>query len=657
MEEDLKILTINELLSSGNYVIPIYQRNYAWGETEINQLIRDIYDFSKDDASKDYFIGSLVVFKRKEQDRTSFETIDGQQRLTTLNILLSVLHREFKDTLPNVNSNFNLNLMFDSRIKSTRTIQLISAVEKELNYPKSKDYTPEMQQAYEICYKQINSLIKKYRAEKFYNYLINHVKILRVSVPDDTNLNHYFEVMNTRGEQLEKHEILKARLMSKLTSDHDKSVFNRIWEAASDMERYVQYGFTPEERNSIFDAESWNYFKPDSFEELAEAIKKNIDEKSNKPVQNFKNKPTSIFNIVNYKGAFEINTDHKDEAPERFSSVINYQNFLLHVLRVQTKKDVSLDDKKLLVEFDFNYLKKNEAIITDEEAFVKQFGFNLLKIKYIFDKLIIKREFFNEKNGWSLKRLKRYKDNRVSYVNTFGEENSGKGENENADVLMLLSMFHVSAPTLIYKHWLNAALLYCFENFSSVNSTSDFSKSYRDYLYKLAQTYMLDRYLSRDEKEFYIMIYRNNGVPVNTAEEDFIDLDKLNKGTQVENFIFNYVDYILWKKQRLSLNNFEFSFRSSVEHYYPQNPVTKSDSIKPHICDMFGNLCLISRSKNSKLSNYMPTAKKEHYEKVEPDSLKQQSMMQFEGKDWDEDKIKEQTQEMNKIILENLKKI
>ena len=47
-------------------------------------------------------------------------------------------------------------------------------------------------------------------------YLLDKVRILRTELPPNTDLNHYFEIMNTRGEQLEKHEILKARLLKKL---------------------------------------------------------------------------------------------------------------------------------------------------------------------------------------------------------------------------------------------------------------------------------------------------------------------------------------------------------------------------------------------------------------------------------------------------------
>ena len=69
------------------YKIPIYQRNYAWERDEISALIKDIYDSMVIDKPI-YYIGTLVTFKR---DENVFEVIDGQQRLTTIYIVLTAM--------------------------------------------------------------------------------------------------------------------------------------------------------------------------------------------------------------------------------------------------------------------------------------------------------------------------------------------------------------------------------------------------------------------------------------------------------------------------------------------------------------------------------------------------------------------------------------
>lgn len=634
MSKEIPSFSIKELFEEkDSYVIPIYQRNYTWGLGEITQLIQDICDYAFDDekAKTNYYIGTLVVYERHLEGEITYETIDGQQRLTTLNILLNALHRKFKEQI-HTKIEYHLNLTFDSRKKSTETLAVINNHQNSaVSFISNKEYNLNIKQRYFDAEKVLNrSLDTPNKVEKFYSYLTNNVHIVRVSVPEETDLNHYFEIMNNRGEQLEKHEILKANMLEVLKDDKKLSnTFNTVWEACADMERYVQYGFTTKQRDSIFTEGNWNKLNEEieTLDDLANYVYNDSEDKTHKDF--------TIEEIIAHKGAFEINTGEKEDAPERFNSVINFSNFLLHVLRVQTKSNVSLDDKRLIDAFDV-FLKN-----TDKEKqlqFVKDFGYSLLKTKHLFDQYIIKREFIREKDQWSLKKLKWYSGNKVSYVNVVEND-----ESLNKDVLMLLSMFHVSTPTLVYKHWLNASLYYLFYQ-TEINAND-----YKMYLQKLAQSYLFDRYVAKGEPiDYFDIIYENYGVSKNKSILKY-DFDKLDNGTDVENFVFNYLDYILWKEGNV---NFEFTFRSSVEHYYPQNPISKEHSIDKSIYDLFGNLCLISSSKNSRLSNHMPSAKKDFYYKVGADSLKQQIMM--EKDDWAGEEIRIHT-EMMKDKLKNFK--
>ena len=67
------------------YMIPVYQRNYAWEEDEITALIKDVHDSFLKDSKASYYIGTLVTYKRNDNE---YEVIDGQQRLTTITLLL-----------------------------------------------------------------------------------------------------------------------------------------------------------------------------------------------------------------------------------------------------------------------------------------------------------------------------------------------------------------------------------------------------------------------------------------------------------------------------------------------------------------------------------------------------------------------------------------
>ena len=606
MPTNLTPLNISQLLNgNSHYSIPIYQRNYAWGEKEITQLIQDIADYAEKNSNKDYYIGTLVVYERKDEIKDLiYETIDGQQRLTTLTILLSTLkNNKAKLNFTNDISWFKLNLAFDSRVKSTETLQNVY----DGNVSRH-NFNTEIKSAYEDCLKILERVIKdkkNFTIQQFCDYLFQKVLILRVPVPADTNLNHYFEIMNSRGEQLEKHEVLKAKLLEIIsTNEAETKIFNQVWEACSNMEKYVQYGFSVSERNLIFGNNDWNKIEATSFDDLTSKL-------NNSQVSD--NQKLSAFDILKGQKSFQNKNEQDNENPDRFNSVINFPNFLLHVLRVQQKKDIPLDDKRLLDTFD--EVLKNE---TNKEIFVKTFAFNLLKCKFLFDNYVIKREFLNGTDNWSLKRLKWYSGNKVSYVNSFGVEENNDDAN-NKTILMLLAMFHVSTPTLVYKHWLNATLKYVYENFGQIESDK-----YTTYLKTLAKSFLFDRYLASSQKEYFEIIYTNSGITKNT--ENDIDLTKLDQGTSVENFVFNYLDFLLWQDQ--NDDNFKFTFRSSVEHYYPQNPLEGLEPLGQTNVDKFGNLCLISNNTNSRLWNLPPDGKKSYFLNTNTyESLKQKIML------------------------------
>ena len=600
--KDIKELTVTELFATGEYIIPIYQRNYAWGEPEVEQLIQDVMDVAtqSDSDDRNYYIGSLVAYQR---DHNQFETIDGQQRHTTLSIILSVLKNEHHQELKGVE---RVNLGFDSRKKSHNTLRRLF-----LNPDRNADEPEErtIRSAYEVA-KRYLSKEKNDVVAQFADYLLNKVKILRVVVPEDTDLNHYFEIMNNRGEQLEKHEVLKARLMNELDNDAERICFAKVWDACADMNRYVQLGIDAKIRGKVF-GQKWDKY-PDDFEVLC-------DKFSTDDTSDGQQTLASIIAKPEFKGH---RTKEASEEAGTFSSIINFSNFLLHVLRVITEEDVPLDDKRLLNTFDEHF--GNDA---EEPLDPRDFILELLLCRMLFDRYIIKRE--NDED-WSLKTLTPYEKS-FSYVNTAGDDNQS--------MIMVLSMFHVSFPALVYKHWLNAALSYLWSESSRKTKVS--TEDYMGYMEGLCDTFFYGRFgvVEDDEPiDYFELIYGDPEMP-----EEF-DTSHLDQGTNVQNFLFNRLDYLLWKRLdsgetfkdvnmdyvNKRLNGFSFSFRTSVEHYYPQNPLGAEPMAD---VDRFGNLCLISRSNNSKLSNYLPTAKKEHYEKATTvESLKQVFMMSYS--DW-----------------------
>lgn len=652
-DNDIEQLSIKALLTgTDQYIIPMYQRNYSWEEGEITSLIQDIIDYMpKNDSSKshNYYIGTLVVYKRKDEN---IEVIDGQQRLTTLSLIASYL-KNIHDESINLSWYKALNIHFESRINSQKTFAKIFDGKDPLYILSEKEVNSAIVNGYKLIEKILPQKIgeKKVDLTDFANYLFDYVQVMRVKVPNDTNLNHYFEIMNSRGEQLEKHEILKSKMMEVLNKISDATekeeslnCLHLVWEACANMESYSQMGFRPEQRHAIYGENDWGKFEANDFEDLREKIK-NTNASSTESEQD-----ATLENIINKPPTSKMDAEKLEDSPQRFNSVINFSNFLLHILRVYSEKDIPLDDKQLIKTFDEFIFNKDEITAIKD---VKEFIFALLKCKYLFDQYIIKRDLSKGADGeWSLMRMKLYQGNKAGYVSAFGDEdNEDNTDNvNNRHILMLLSAFHVSTPTLVYKHWLNAALNYLY-NAEKLNS-----KDYLSHIESIANAFIFDRFLAKNGKgaDYYDIIYTNKGQCQCKQWED-LDESKLHYGNIENNFVFNYLDYLLWcdenrkSKQDPKISSFKFTFRSSVEHYYPQHPINDDAIMDDKPLNSFGNLCLISHSKNSRLSNFSPKSKAHEFNNAEEiDSIKQYLMTQIisNGQEWDEKVIKQHNDDM-----------
>lgn len=651
-KEYVKTLTISDLFDDENkckYIIPIYQRNYAWGDDEISSLLQDIKNACEKNKEQDknYYIGSLVVYRRENSD---FEVIDGQQRLTTLTL---IMHHLGKLSFRNVS--------FEHRDESEQALSNLNSEKLPSNFS----------QALKIIKKVIDEWGDN--KDEIVKFLLDKVEIIRTEVPEGTDLNHYFEIMNTRGEQLEKHEILKARLMKVLPTPTEQSLFAKIWDACSDMSRYVVMGVDSELRKVILGGD-WR--------KVREFFKTILNENSGKP-ENPREPKNSIVELINAEVKIEKKEQSQDKYDGEFTSVIDFPNFLMHVLRIylemfdkckySTQNDpcnVSLDEKLLLKSFEGKFEEKPKK--------VRIFIYTLLVCRYLFDLYVIKSNMIRtDYENWSLWKIVKRKSS-YYYKNVFGDDGLDKNDDEalnDADptkkALMLLSMFHVSNPSRIYKNWLYAVLRWLFKN--KDNITPD---NYVDFLEDLCDKFYFGN--NCQEKDITDIILGKEKIDFSSNNK------KWNDGVLVPNFVFNRLDYQLWKffheqeqeqereqeqEQRvenlsendkwLTIKNkediwkkFRFTFRSSVEHHYPQHP-SVGDELESGLND-FGNLYLLSQSKNSSLGNSSPEEKKKHYTNNEYDSLKQAIMMSYDK--WGEDEIKVHGEKMLTILNQPLSK-
>lgn len=645
--ESIKVL---EVFNHSEYEVPIYQRNYAWGKEEIEQLIKDIYESKFNSDNQSYYLGNLIV-NRIETD--TYEVIDGQQRLTTLFLLLSYLNLVTKNAL-----------RFEAREKSNRTLDAIRNIEdKSKEFPFDVLYSTEIVKGYsyiknyfESGYKEEDSNLKNKDASEFKKEFIaklDKIVILRTRVPEKIDLNHYFEIMNTRGEQLLPHEIIKSKIISKFKDssneqnplNNDHILVSLIWDACSQMDKYVQMAFPIELRNALF-GDDWNTLKFNNFDDLREIYGEyrsnlKIKKGSEGSISNSKNKLGSLAEkLADYKETGSIFDDalnseyleNEKEENTRFESIISFPNFLLQlneILAISSSENIdvdsSLDDKKFFELLERHYNDKQSA---------ENFIFNLFKYKFYFDNYIVKREYIGENkvNGnWSLQRLVLVDNNssKFYYRDTYSLSDSDKQETtENKKIKMLESCLRVTYTSPKTMHWVSNLL-------SSFKCQNEDKISDKDIVNNLEE-YCRQKVKDAD--------YKNA------------------KGFAIERIVFTYLDYLLWRdgyQNKYNFKDFVFQYRNSIEHFFPQHPTNNAKDVDSEHLNNFGNLVLLTVSANSKFSNMLPSQKIEERGDIIEQSPKLQIMKDIvvnSRKCWTNNEVINHGNEMISILDNEIKK-
>lgn len=614
--------TTKVLITKDIYIIPIYQREFAWGDEEteskmgtnsIRQMLEDINSFTEDTEDK-YYLGTMAVSYNEE--KTVYEVIDGQQRLTTIYLLFCYLEL----TPPN--------LSFALREESTKIL-------KELRDKKNLQKILAQDNSLVNGYGIIEKFFKEGHDKGKFKEKLERVIIYRVVIPEGTDLNWYFEIMNTRGKQLEQQDILKARLMSRLTCDNAKKNFAKIWDACSNMSDYIQTNIKDDSLRKKLFGEGLYSPNIDNFG-------LNIGEKD---AQDKKTIIDIINDTTNSTNASNIKKDKEDT----YRGIIDFPYFLLHSLRVYLYKytnisdisEIPLDEKKLVQIFENYNLNSCEFIR------------HLLICRYLFDKYFIKRTTTPDPE-WTLKKICR-ENNNTAYKDTF--------KNENDNIRMLQACLRVSYTSQSSMDWITKMLIFLFEKFEKKETMKeDFEKEFEKKL------------------ENYIASKVDESFKIEDSSEDKIS--KYSYGS-TPHIVFNYLDYLLWRgpnsdkpeikelwkpTEGIHRDNFEFEFRNTVEHFYPQKPSPyieqKADQDKIKTINNFGNLCLLSQKWNSIYSNRSPSAKVEEFDVlIQKDSLKLRIMAKWiidnnnNNQKWLDEGCIEHAEAMCKILAAGLEQV
>lgn len=263
MSENLKLKSIKEIIFEvenkiKEFFIPSYQRGYRWDEQQVIDLLDDIYDFFQSKRSKDEFYCLQPVVVRYDNKQNHYKVIDGQQRLTTIYIILKYLEessKQFEDIKAKLNKNNEYKEIFeycdmeDFEVTKPYNIEYETRKDKEEynskdflenKITKNEDYysNPDFYHM-SIAYKTIKKWFKNKPKKQFYETLLNDTKVIwyEVECNDEKEEIEIFTRLNIGKIQLTNAELIKAKLLIPVEDYKSKIEFSAVWD---DMEQTLQ---------------------------------------------------------------------------------------------------------------------------------------------------------------------------------------------------------------------------------------------------------------------------------------------------------------------------------------------------------------------------------------------------------------------------------
>ena len=625
--------TLSELFNDKVFRIPDYQRGYAWGETQIEDFWSDLYNLDHD---RIHYTGMITV----EKENDVYQVIDGQQRLTTIMILLKVILDKFNNDdwideteKPDLVKKY----LFRPTGNKGKDIKVIFGYEKDNPsdcYFKSKIldledtdfygvaeetlYTKNLQFAKNTFTKKIKDLSKK-ELEILFTKITKQLKFNFYEIDDELDEFVTFETMNNRGKPLTTLELLKNRLiyLTTLLNGYDEDEISTLRKDINNSWKtiYEYLGKNPKKiiNDDKFLKEHWiMYFTYDR--SVASA------EKDFLLTKHFTQQRVIIKKRIysNYdekiKFAEENNISMDEFKKDIRAKYIDYDDIKDYVLNIQ----------KSIVEY--YYMENPEQSNYDEN--IKKWLSKLNRVGFGAFRPIIMAILIEKV--------------------------------ETTDVVNILKL----AESYVF-------LVFIVSNRKSNTGDSRF--------YKYANEFHKNKYIHRlidnMKKEIYSDENTYNWVNLNNFKSEINEHFKKNKGWYswkgLKYLLYEYELFLQEQSKGETKLQWEEINKETIEHIYPQTPedkcwiddyskLTKKD--KTRKLHTLGNLVLLSSSKNSSLKNKCFDIKKEvfskgSYSEIEvsknkewtPGSIDNRSnkILQFLSDRWDLE-IEEDT--INKVV-------
>ena len=243
--DSLQMVKVFQAGGDIHYVLPHFQREYAWGETEWKTLITDIfsvYEVYDDEQPPEHFMGSLVVINDGTQAGTVpvFRLVDGQQRLTTVSLLLCALERllgasennaalckKLRRMLLNLDESGDLHFKLLPTLKYGDRASYCAIVEGK-QPPTVESGIPK---AYSYLTTQLENRFKSDGIDpsRLFNVLMSSLQVVFINLNQSERPYEIFESLNYKGKSLTQADLVRNYIAMKLPPEYQEKAFMELW--------------------------------------------------------------------------------------------------------------------------------------------------------------------------------------------------------------------------------------------------------------------------------------------------------------------------------------------------------------------------------------------------------------------------------------------
>ena len=238
--------SVRQLLETGKnkkFIIPEYQRPYAWSDEQIQVLFDDLVEYTINDSESTYFLGTIVAYENDDQEQ---EIIDGQQRITTLFLLLRAVYSKLEHSLEKeaiyLRSQIEPAIWEQDDLTGEVSLDKILITSKVMGDDGNQEFAkilvsgkadPKSNSNYSRNYIQLQHLIDDYATNEplsFYRFvsnILNRAILLPIMADSQDTALTIFSTLNDRGLALSDADIFKAKIYNRLDSQGKKDFIEK----------------------------------------------------------------------------------------------------------------------------------------------------------------------------------------------------------------------------------------------------------------------------------------------------------------------------------------------------------------------------------------------------------------------------------------------